>query len=50
MTSLTENAHPQPKKFFLVQTGRSVWVLEQLCSAIGREVMALVRQPKTAVF
>jgi len=38
------------KKFCRVQTGWSVWALEQLSSAIGGGVMTLVRQPKTAVF
>jgi len=53
MTSVTKNPQPPTKKFFsnaIYQTGQSVWALEQLSSAIGRGAMALVRQPKTAVF
>jgi len=52
-TSVTKNQHPPTKKFFssaIYETGRSVWALEQLSSAIGRGARALVRQRKTAVF
>ena len=50
MTSVTKNPHPIIKNFFssaIYQTGRSVWALEQLPSAIGGGAKALVRQPKT---
>jgi len=40
MKSLTKNPQPQTKKFIWVQTGWSVWALEQLSSAIGRGAMA----------
>jgi len=43
---------PNQKIFFssaIYQTGRSVWDLEQLSSAISGGDRALVRQPKTAV-
>jgi len=52
MTSVTKNPHPPTKHFFssaIYQTGRSVWDLEQLSSAIGGGDGALVRQPKIAV-
>jgi len=45
MTSVTNIQHPQPKSFFssaIYQTGRSVWALEQLSSAIGGWARALV--------
>jgi len=45
MTSVTKNPHPQTKNFFssaIYQTGRSVWALEQLSSAIGGGARALV--------
>jgi len=48
MTSLTKNPQPQPKFFFRVQTSRSIWILEQLYSAIGGGAIALVGQPRTA--
>ena len=53
MMSVTKILHPQQKKYFssaIYQTGRSIWALEQLSSAIGGGARALVRQPKTAVF
>jgi len=53
MTSLTKNPQPPTKNFFSSadqKTGRSVWAIEQLSSAIGRGAMALIRQPKTAGF
>jgi len=53
MTSLTKNLHSPSKKFFssaIYWTGRSVWAIEQLSSAISGGARALVRQLKTAVF
>jgi len=53
MTSLTKNLQSPTKNFFSsadCKTGLSVWVLEQLSSAISSGSMALVRQPKTAGF
>jgi len=44
-TSVTKNQHPPTKKFFssaIYETGRSVWALEQLSSAIGGGARALV--------
>jgi len=44
---------PQAKIFFssaIYYTGRSVWAIEQLSSAIGGGTRALVKQPKTAGF
>ena len=52
MTSLKKSS-PPTKQFFSSadqKTGQSVWATEQLSSAISGEAMALVRQPKTAVF
>jgi len=52
MTSLTKNPHSGEKIFSsaIYQTGRSVWAIEQLSSAIGGGARALVRQPKTFFF
>jgi len=49
MTSVTNNPHPRipPFSSAFYETGRSIWALEQLSSAIGRGARALVRQLKT---
>jgi len=50
MTSLTKNPQTPTKKLFSstdYKTGRSVWALEQLSSAIGRGAMALLRKLTT---
>jgi len=41
MTALTKIRNPQPKSFSSAdeKTGRSVWALEQLSSAIGGEAI-----------
>jgi len=53
MMSIPKNPQPPTKKFFsnaIKKSCLSVWALEELSSAIGRGAMALVREPKTAVF
>ena len=53
MASLTKNPQPPTKNYFSSADKKicwSVWVIEQLSSAIGGGAMVLVRQPKTAGF